>query len=170
MHYSDAARAVVFTEPFNGAFARLWNLFQVANQCFLLSDGSPMTRRAILEATLKHPHFRWLVRIFQFETPDWSFHLEVKFTAGEGIDGKVFEIIPEVEVTVLTLSIHIFDTQFQTNPQVYNFGKVRDVLGWKPVFANFQQVLDLEAKLWVQINFQTFTRNILDLSLLVCNP
>ena len=120
-----------------------------ANQCFLLADGSPMTKRAILEATLKHPHFRWLVRIFQFETPDWSFHLEVKFTAGEGIDGKVFEIIPEVEVTVLRCPFIYLIPNYQTNPQVYNCGKVREVLGWKPAYANFQQFMDLEAaKLW----------------------
>ena len=35
----------------------------------------------------------------------------------------------------------------QPTPQVYNCSKVRELLGWKPVFASFKHFMDIEAKL-----------------------
>jgi len=96
VHYSDAASAVLLS---------LQNPSKVASQCLLVGDGTPMSRQAILDAALKHPQFR-------------EGKVEVVFTGGEGVDGKV-----------------------------YNCSKVRELLGWKPVFASFKHFIDLETKL-----------------------
>jgi len=95
VHYSDAASALLLS---------LQNPSKVARQCLLVADGTPMSRQAILDAALKHPHFREAT-------------VEVMFTGGEGVDGKV-----------------------------YNCSKVREVLGWKPAFASFENFIDLETK------------------------
>jgi len=96
MHYSDAASAVVLS---------LQNPSKVAGQCLLVADGTAMSRQQILDAALQHPHFR-------------ENKIEVTFTGGEGVDGKV-----------------------------YNCNKVRELLGWKPVFASFKHFMDNEAQL-----------------------
>merc|ERR1712130_881979 len=80
-------------------------LEKVASQCLLVADGTPMSRQAILDAALKHPQFR-------------EEKIEVVFSGGEGVDGKV-----------------------------YDCSKVRDLLGWKPSFASFKHFMELETKL-----------------------
>jgi len=96
VHYADAASAVVLA---------LQNPPKVSGQSLLVADGAPMTRQAILDAALKHPHFK-------------ENKIEVAFTGGEGVDGKV-----------------------------YDCTKVRKLLSWKPSYASFKEFMDLGAKL-----------------------